>query len=134
MSDVVAGVAWASDSASSALSAKRAGKNPKHKGSVANMSLGGGKSVALDSAVDAAVDAGLHFAVAAGSFRFFFLFPQSLACADSSYAVQATTIRMPAVTVLLRVRTPSPFVRQRSRTNEPTSRTTVNVLIFARLD
>lgn len=31
------------------------------------MSLGGGKSLALDEAVDAAVDDGLHFAVAAGN-------------------------------------------------------------------
>jgi cerevisin len=37
------------------------------KGSVANMSLGGGKSPTLDMAVNAAVDAGLHFAVAAGN-------------------------------------------------------------------
>jgi len=34
---------------------------------VANMSLGGGKSRALDSTVNGAVDAGLHFAVAAGN-------------------------------------------------------------------
>ncbi len=33
----------------------------------ANMSLGGGKSVTLDMAVNAAVDAGIHFAVAAGN-------------------------------------------------------------------
>lgn len=38
----------------------------KHKGSVANMSLGGGKAQSLDDAVNAAVDSGLHFAVAAG--------------------------------------------------------------------
>lgn len=38
----------------------------KHKGSVANMSLGGGKAQSLDDAVNAAVEAGLHFAVAAG--------------------------------------------------------------------
>lgn len=38
----------------------------KHKGSVANMSLGGGKAKTLDDAVNAAVEAGLHFAVAAG--------------------------------------------------------------------
>lgn len=38
----------------------------KHKGSVANMSLGGGRAKTLDDAVDAAVEAGLHFAVAAG--------------------------------------------------------------------
>ncbi|QRW25382.1 Retrovirus-related Pol polyprotein from transposon TNT 1-94 [Rhizoctonia solani] len=38
-----------------------------HKGSVANMSLGGGKSPALDRAVNAAVRNGMHFAVAAGN-------------------------------------------------------------------
>jgi cerevisin len=45
---------------------KATGKT-KHKGSVANMSLGGGKSRALDDAVNGAVDSGLHFAVAAGN-------------------------------------------------------------------
>lgn len=64
MSDVVKGVAWAADSAAEQANLKAKGKNPKHKGSVANMSLGGGKSQALDDAVDAAVDDGLHFAVA----------------------------------------------------------------------
>ena len=73
MSDVVAGVAWASKSAKAKLAAARAevaatGKS-KHKGSVANMSLGGGKSPALDTAVNRAVDGGLHFAVAAGTLR-----------------------------------------------------------------
>lgn len=42
-------------------------KPKKSVRSVANMSLGGGKSVALDRAVDAAVEAGVHFAVAAGN-------------------------------------------------------------------
>ena len=37
------------------------------KGSTANMSLGGGKSPALDLVVNAAVKAGIHFAVAAGN-------------------------------------------------------------------
>ena len=37
------------------------------KKSVANMSLGGGKSTALNSAVNSAVDAGVHFAIAAGN-------------------------------------------------------------------
>ena len=37
------------------------------KGSTANMSLGGGKSQSLDLAVNAAVRAGVHFAVAAGN-------------------------------------------------------------------
>lgn len=64
MSDVVAGVAWAADAAYEAAQKAAKGKNPKHKGSVANMSLGGGKSPALDQAVNAAVDDGLHFAVA----------------------------------------------------------------------
>ncbi|KAG8915188.1 serine protease, partial [Tulasnella sp. 408] len=38
-----------------------------HKGSVVNMSLGGGKSQALDDAINKAADSGLHFAVAAGN-------------------------------------------------------------------
>ncbi|KAG1738215.1 peptidase S8/S53 domain-containing protein [Suillus lakei] len=71
MADVVSGVAWAAQSAVKKLAAARAefaatGKT-KHKGSVANMSLGGGKSPSLDLAVNRAVDAGLHFAVAAGN-------------------------------------------------------------------
>ncbi|KDR75523.1 hypothetical protein GALMADRAFT_140166 [Galerina marginata CBS 339.88] len=71
MSDVVGGVAWASKQAKAKLNAAAAevaatGKT-NHKGSVANMSLGGGKSQALDDAVNRAVDNGLHFAVAAGN-------------------------------------------------------------------
>ncbi|KAI0343541.1 hypothetical protein BDW22DRAFT_1355993 [Trametopsis cervina] len=71
MSDVVAGVLFASDSAKVKAEAAKAefaqtGKT-KHKGSVANMSLGGGKSRALDQAVNTAVEEGLHFAVAAGN-------------------------------------------------------------------
>jgi cerevisin len=71
MSDVVAGVAWAAEQAKIKAEAARAefaatGKT-SHKGSVANMSLGGGKSPALDTIVNRAVEAGLHFAVAAGN-------------------------------------------------------------------
>lgn len=71
MSDVVAGVVWAAKdarqkAADAAAEFKATGKT-KHKGSVANMSLGGGKSRALDQAVDGAVEGGLHFAVAAGN-------------------------------------------------------------------
>ncbi|KAJ7647827.1 peptidase S8/S53 domain-containing protein [Roridomyces roridus] len=71
MSDVVAGVDFAAESALEKAAAadaelKATGKT-SHKGSVANMSLGGGKSPALDRAVNAAVDSGLHFAVAAGN-------------------------------------------------------------------
>lgn len=71
MSDVIAGVMFAARSAvekamAAAAERKATGKT-KHKGSVANMSLGGGKSQALDDAVNGAVDSGLHFAVAAGN-------------------------------------------------------------------
>lgn len=72
MSDVVAGVEFAASAAAqkaeeAAHELATTGKT-KHKGSVANMSLGGGKSPSLDMAVNAAVDAGVHFAVAAGTF------------------------------------------------------------------
>jgi len=63
MSDVVGGVEFAAKAAKE----KRARAEKNHKGSVANMSLGGGKSPALDRAVNAAVDSGMHFAVAAGN-------------------------------------------------------------------
>ncbi|KAI0302284.1 peptidase S8/S53 domain-containing protein [Multifurca ochricompacta] len=71
MSDVVSGVVFAAEAAAAkaelaAAELKATGKT-KHKGSVANMSLGGGKSRALDDAVNGAVDTGLHFAVAAGN-------------------------------------------------------------------
>jgi len=63
MSDVVKGVEWAVTNHLSEV--KKATKG--FKGSVANMSLGGGKSTTLDLAVNAAVDNGIHFAVAAGN-------------------------------------------------------------------
>ncbi|KAL5336265.1 peptidase S8/S53 domain-containing protein [Aspergillus crustosus] len=62
MSDVVRGVEWAVES-----HLKAAKKGRKFKGSVANMSLGGGKSKTLEDAVNAGVENGLHFAVAAGN-------------------------------------------------------------------
>lgn len=68
MSDVVKGVEWAALSHMAKVKAAKEGKGKKgFKGSAANMSLGGGKSVTLNLAVNAAVDAGLHFAVAAGN-------------------------------------------------------------------
>lgn len=68
MSDVVKGVEWAAQSHSEKQAAAKKGKGKKGwKGSAANMSLGGGKSATLDLAVNAAVDAGIHFAVAAGN-------------------------------------------------------------------
>jgi len=63
MSDVVKGVEFAAKSHQDAVKEGKKG----FKGSSANMSLGGGKSPALDLAVNAAVKAGIHFAVAAGN-------------------------------------------------------------------
>ncbi len=63
MADVVKGVEWA---ANEHVKKVKSGKKG-FKGSAANMSLGGGKSPALDRAVNGAVGAGLHFAVAAGN-------------------------------------------------------------------
>jgi len=68
MSDVVKGVEYAAESHAAQVKAAKDGKGKKgFKGSAANMSLGGGKSPTLDLAVNAAVDAGIHFAVAAGN-------------------------------------------------------------------
>lgn len=67
MSDVVKGVEWAANSHVEQVEAAKNGKRKGFKGSVANMSLGGGKTQALDRVVDAAVAAGVHFAVAAGN-------------------------------------------------------------------
>lgn len=67
MSDVVKGVEFAAESHVGNVEAAAKGKKKGFKGSTANMSLGGGKAVSLDLAVNAAVDTGLHFAVAAGN-------------------------------------------------------------------
>ncbi|MCJ1473894.1 serine protease [Lambiella insularis] len=68
MSDVMKGVEWAAIQHDKKVTAAKKGKGKKGwKGSAANMSLGGGKSPGLDAAVNAAVDAGIHFAVAAGN-------------------------------------------------------------------
>lgn len=67
MSDVVKGVEYAAEAHSEQVSIAKKGKRKGFKGSTANMSLGGGKSSILDQAVNAAVDAGIHFAVAAGN-------------------------------------------------------------------
>ncbi|KAF2274056.1 vacuolar serine protease [Westerdykella ornata] len=67
MSDVVKGVEYAVQAHNEALEAAKKGKKKGWKGSAANMSLGGGKSTTLDLAVNAAVEAGIHFAVAAGN-------------------------------------------------------------------
>ncbi|BDD59618.1 Suppressor of the cold-sensitive snRNP bioproteinsis mutant brr1-1 [Monascus purpureus] len=67
MNDVILGVQWAAQSHTKKVKAAKQGKAKGFKGSVANMSLGGGKSRALDQMVNAAVEAGVHFAVAAGN-------------------------------------------------------------------
>jgi cerevisin len=67
MSDVVKGVDYAATQHQEQMAAAKSGKKKGFKGSAANMSLGGGKSSILDQAVNAAVDAGIHFAVAAGN-------------------------------------------------------------------
>lgn len=67
MADVIAGVDYAATAHSEQVDAAKNGKRKGFKGSVANMSLGGGKTRMLDDAVNAAVEVGIHFAVAAGN-------------------------------------------------------------------
>lgn len=67
MSDVVKGVEYAAESHLKKVKDAKGRKGKGFKGSTANMSLGGGKSPALDAAVNGAVTMGLHFAVAAGN-------------------------------------------------------------------
>ncbi len=67
MSDVIAGVDFAAKRHLEQVAEAKKGKRKGFKGSVANMSLGGGKTTPLDAAVNAAVVAGIHFAVAAGN-------------------------------------------------------------------
>ncbi|KAL4400467.1 proteinase B [Malassezia pachydermatis] len=71
MADVTAGVLWAITDAQrlteEMLAHPTSPKAKKHRGFVANMSLGGGKSPTLDRAVAAGIAAGLHFGVAAGN-------------------------------------------------------------------
>ncbi|KAJ2782847.1 proteinase B [Coemansia javaensis] len=66
MADVVMGVEFTVKEHRRAV-AEAAREGRAHRGSVANMSLGGGLSRALNLAVDAAVRAGVHYAVAAGN-------------------------------------------------------------------
>ncbi|KAL1925091.1 uncharacterized protein VTP21DRAFT_4745 [Calcarisporiella thermophila] len=91
MSDVIAGVLWAQESHQIAVAeAQRNGT--RHRGSVANMSLGGGRSRTLDRAVDAAVDSGVHFAVAAGN--------DNANCKDYSPAASENAITVGATNVM----------------------------------
>lgn len=61
MSDVLAGVEWTMNDH------KKKEKNNNKRKSVVNMSLGGGTSKTLNRMVDAAVDSGIYFVVAAGN-------------------------------------------------------------------
>lgn len=67
MSDVIKGVEFAAKSHIQKMAEAKNSKDSTFKGSTANMSLGGGKSPSLDMVVNAAVRAGIHFAVAAGN-------------------------------------------------------------------
>ncbi|KAJ3089920.1 serine protease, partial [Quaeritorhiza haematococci] len=67
LADVVKGIEWAVIDHKKRLQEAADLKKKSKVKSVANMSLGGGRSRALDRAVDAAVAAGIHFAVAAGN-------------------------------------------------------------------
>ncbi|CAE7221910.1 unnamed protein product [Rhizoctonia solani] len=71
VSDVIAGVTWASNQAQAkaieAIKEFRATGQTSHKGSVANLSLGGGGSNALNTLVNDATRNGMHIAVAAGN-------------------------------------------------------------------
>lgn len=67
MSDVIKGVEFAAKSHVQKVNESKKTKDTSFKGSTANMSLGGGKSPSLDMVVNAAVRAGIHFAVAAGN-------------------------------------------------------------------
>lgn len=74
MQDVIAGIVWAAANATAQAAAAASeyattGRTSR-KGSVINISLGGGKSRALEDTINQAVDAGVHFAVAAGVFHF----------------------------------------------------------------
>ncbi|KAL8955261.1 MAG: hypothetical protein Q9193_006819 [Seirophora villosa] len=91
MSDVVKGVEWAALAHQDEVKKAKNGKRKGFKGSTANMSLGGGKSPTLDLAVNAAVDFGLHFAVAAGNDNADSC-QYSPAAADKAVTVGATTL------------------------------------------
>ena len=70
-SDVIAGVLWSAERAAAKLAAAKAeyaatGRTD-HKGSIAGMPIGGGRSLVINRVVNKAVDSGLLIAVGAGS-------------------------------------------------------------------
>ncbi|CAG8627065.1 10645_t:CDS:2, partial [Paraglomus occultum] len=91
VSDVIKGIEWTvRDHRRSVNEARRAGR--QYKGSVANMSLGGAKSYALDRAANAAVDNGVVLVVAAGNSNADAC-TQSPSGAAKAISVAASTIR-----------------------------------------
>lgn len=88
MSDVIGGVEYVVESHKK----EQKEGDSKFKGSTANMSLGGGKSPSLDIAVNAATQAGVHFAVAAGNDNQDACY-YSPASAEGAVTVGATDIR-----------------------------------------
>lgn len=88
MSDVIGGVEYVVESHRK----EQKEGDSKFKGSTANMSLGGGKSPSLDIAVNAATQAGVHFAVAAGNDNQDACY-YSPASAEGAVTVGATDIR-----------------------------------------
>jgi cerevisin len=95
MSDVVAGVEFATNAAKQKALEAKADPKSTHRGSVANMSLGGGKSPALDRAVNGAVDSGIHFAVAAGNDNKVYL---NFFCEIADTVIDVSSIRTLAIT------------------------------------
>lgn len=69
MSDVVKGIEWVANDHKRRQKEAKTNKKGEEEAvlSVANMSLGGGRSRVLDATVNAAVASGVHFAVAAGN-------------------------------------------------------------------
>jgi cerevisin len=90
MSDVVRGVEWVLQQHKKRTEFDVNGRRRARK-SVANMSLGGGKSIILERAVNNAVAGGVYFAVAAGN-SFDDACNYSPAGADSTVTVGASTI------------------------------------------
>lgn len=66
-SDVIKGIEFSVKRHLDQVKAAKANKLKGFRGSVANLSLGGAKTKSLDDAVDAGVDAGVHFATSAGN-------------------------------------------------------------------
>jgi cerevisin len=66
--DLIKGIEWVTNTHLRKIQASKSSRKTKtFKGSVVNISLGGGKSPVVERAINSAVDAGLHIAVAAGN-------------------------------------------------------------------